>query len=66
MLLQGKGKKKGQKSGRNKKASKNKNPKKNNKKSNLPHGGSDLSQKLYQTMEKHRDVRLLQNRISTS
>ncbi|XP_074650502.1 histone lysine acetyltransferase CREBBP-like [Tubulanus polymorphus] len=52
-----KGKKKGQKSGRNKKANKkNNNQRKNSKKSNLPHGGNDLSAKLYATMEKHKEV----------
>ncbi|KAJ8298017.1 hypothetical protein KUTeg_024548 [Tegillarca granosa] len=52
----GTGKKKG-KGGRNKKANKSKNnQRKNNKKSNLLHGGCDLSQKLYATMEKHKEV----------
>ena len=54
-----KGKKKGQKSNRNKKASKSKsNQRKNSKKTNLPHGGNDLSAKLYATMEKHKEVSL--------
>ncbi|XP_076342052.1 histone lysine acetyltransferase CREBBP-like isoform X2 [Tachypleus tridentatus] len=51
------GKKKGQKSGRNKKANKNKNPqRKNNKKSNACNTGSDLTAKIYATMEKHKEV----------
>ena len=29
---------------------------KNTKKSNLPHGGNDLSSKLYAKMEKHKEV----------
>ena len=53
------GKKKGQKSGRAKKANKSKSSqRKNNKKSNLPQGSSDLSQKLFATMEKHKEVSL--------
>ncbi|OWF41886.1 CREB-binding protein [Mizuhopecten yessoensis] len=52
----GTGKKKG-KGGRNKKANKSKNnQRKNNKKTNMPHGGNNLSQKLYATMEKHKEV----------
>ena len=50
------GKKKGQKSGRNKKANKSKMQRKNNKKTNMPQGTSDLAQKLFQTMEKHKEV----------
>jgi len=51
------GKKKGQKSGQKKKNNKNKmSQRKNNKKSNLPQGDSDLSAKLYSTMEKHKEV----------
>ena len=58
--LQGKGKKKGQKSGRNKKANKSKNSnRKNSKKSNVPQGSSDLLAKLYATMEKHKEVRII-------
>ncbi|XP_048774287.1 CREB-binding protein-like isoform X2 [Ostrea edulis] len=53
---QGVGKKKG-KSNRNKKASKSKNSqRKNPKKTNMPHGGNDLTQKVYATMEKHKEV----------
>ncbi len=52
-----KGKKKGQKSGRNKKANKSKSSqRKNNKKTNMPQGTSDLSAKLFATMEKHKEV----------
>ncbi len=56
--LQGaKGKKKGQKSGQKKKNNKSKSNSKNSKKkSNLPHGGNDLSAKLYSHMEKHKEV----------
>ena len=51
------GKKKGQK-GVQKKKQKNKagSQRKNTKKTNLPHGGNDLSSKLYATMEKHKEV----------
>lgn len=53
---QGVGKKKG-KSNRNKKASKSKSSqRKNPKKTNMPHGGNDLTQKVYATMEKHKEV----------
>jgi len=48
-----KGKKSGQKKKNNKKSS---GIRKNNKKSILPHGGNDLSAKLYSTMEKHKEV----------
>ncbi|CAL1280153.1 unnamed protein product [Larinioides sclopetarius] len=50
------GKKKGQKSGRNKKASKNKNNQKKNKKSNYPYAGNDLTAKIINMMEKHKEV----------
>lgn len=54
--LQGVGKKKG-KSNRNKKANKSKSSqRKNPKKTNMPHGGNDLTQKVYATMEKHKEV----------
>jgi len=65
----GAGKKKG-KGGRNKKASKNKNnQRKNIKKTNMPHGGSDLAQKLYTTMEKHKEVYkyiIMENKIDNN
>ncbi|XP_041359356.1 CREB-binding protein-like isoform X4 [Gigantopelta aegis] len=48
---------KGEKKGRNKKASKSKNnQRKNSKKTSLPYGGNDLTAKIYQTMEKHKEV----------
>lgn len=52
----GAGKKKG-KGGRKQKQSKNKNnQRKNTKKTNMPHGGNDLTQKIFSTMEKHKEV----------
>ena len=52
-----KGKKKGQKSSRKKNGNKSKaSSRKNSKKSNLPQGSNDLSAKLLQTMEKHKEV----------
>lgn len=53
--------KKGQKSGHKKKNSKSKGSsnRKSSKKASLPQGGGDeLSQKLFSTMEKHKEVRL--------
>lgn len=51
-----KGKKKGQKSNQKKKQkSKNSNQRKNSKKSTVPYG-NDLTSKLFQTMEKHKEV----------
>ena len=51
------GTKKGEKKGRNKKAYKSKNnQRKVAKKSNLPQGSNDLTNKLFQTMEKHKEV----------
>ena len=56
------GKKKGQKGNQKKKQkSKAGAQRKNTKKSNLPHGGNDLSAKLYATMEKHKEVRTNQS-----
>lgn len=53
------GKKKGQKSGRNKKANKKSNNRKNSKKINMPYGANELANKLFETMEKHKEVCLL-------
>jgi E1A/CREB-binding protein len=53
-------KKKGDKKGSKKKNVNKKNSqRKLNKKPNLPHGGNDLTSKLYNTMEKHKDVSYL-------
>ena len=53
------GKKKGQKTQKRKTTKSKNSQRKNSKKSTLPHGGNDLSQKLYSTMEKHKEVRIL-------
>ena len=61
------GKKKGQKGNQKKKQkSKAGAQRKNTKKSNLPHGGNDLSAKLYATMEKHKEVRTNQSSAAIS
>lgn len=54
------GKKKGEKKGqRSKKANKSKGgARKNNRKTNLPQGTNDLTAKLYNHMEKHKEVNL--------
>ncbi|KAI8486761.1 hypothetical protein Bbelb_355090 [Branchiostoma belcheri] len=55
--LQGNGdKKKGKKNKGSKSKSKSSSNRKNNKKSNFPNQGNNLSQKLFQTMEKHKEV----------
>ena len=50
------GSKKSQKKAQKKNKSKSSSTRKNNKKTNFPQQGSDLTQKLYSTMEKHREV----------
>ena len=52
-------KKKGEKKGQKKKVKSKSSQRKAAKKTNMPHGANDLTSKLYNTMEKHRDVSIL-------
>ena len=60
VCVQSRGPKKAGKRGNSKKGSKKASGgrSKSSKKPCLPIGGDDLSQKIYQTMEKHKDVRI--------
>ena len=49
-------KKKGEKKGQKKKVKSKSSQRKAAKKTSMPHGTNDLTSKLYNTMEKHRDV----------
>ena len=50
------GSKKSQKKCKKNNKSKSSSNRKNNKKTNFPQQGNDLSQKIFSTMEKHREV----------